>query len=137
MHVLDEPTNSTRSPKPELDENLLMHYGIKGMKWGFRRGSSKTGVSRARGGQIDRNDRHIKRMQNVVKGKGLLRDRVEYKLSTIAVGKKTTDRLYKVSIKDMQEQNHRLKSGKATVRDKLTVLMSTTPLDLVASNRPK
>lgn len=123
--------------KPPLDEDLLMHYGIKGMKWGVRRGSSKTGVSRARGAQIDRNARHIKRTEDVLKGKGLRRDKIAYKFDSLFLGKDTTKALYKVSIRDMQQQNSRLKSGKATVRDKLTVLMSTTPMDLVVSNRPK
>lgn len=123
--------------KPELDDDLLMHYGIRGMKWGVRRGSSKTGISRARGAMVDRNDRQIMRMKNTLAGKGLIRDKVEYKLNQIALGKSMTDRLMKVNIKELNDQNARLKKGKATFRDKLHVTFNTTPLDLVVSNRPK
>lgn len=123
--------------KPELNDALLMHYGIRGMKWGVRRGSSKTGISRARGAMVDRNDRHISRMKNVMAGKGLIRDRIDYKMQSVVLGKSMTDRLMKVSIKEMNEQNTRLKKGKATFRDKLTVTFTTTPIDFVLSNRPK
>lgn len=126
--------------KPELDDDLLMHFGIKGMKWGFRKGSSKTGVSRARGALIDRNERYIWRTQKALKGKqgnGLLRDRAGRKLDHIVLGKTFTDRLYKVNIKEMRDQNARLKSGKATLRDKLAVYGHVNPANMFVSNRPK
>lgn len=123
--------------KPELDNDLLMHFGIKGMKWGVRRGSSKTGVSRARGALIDRNQRHIKRTKDLLAGKGLLRDRVEYRMSRISVGKSMTDRLMKVGIKEMNDQNHRLKSGKVTFHDKLAVFGHANVANMLISNTPK
>lgn len=122
------------------DENIdaiLEHYGIRGMKWGVRRGSSKTGMSRARSAAVDRNDRAIRRIQDSQKGKGPLRFRIERKLNQIAIGESATKRLEKLTIAELRDQNVRLKSGKATVRDKLQVLMTTTPLDFVLSNRPK
>lgn len=122
------------------DENIdaiLEHYGIRGMKWGVRRGSSRTGVSRARGAAIDRNDRAIRRIQDSQKGKGPIRFRIERKLNQIAMGESATKRLENLTIAELRDQNARLKSGKATVRDKLQVLMTTTPLDFVLTNRPK
>lgn len=39
--------NIVGQDKPSLDE--LAHYGIKGMKWGIRRGAEKSGIGRIRG----------------------------------------------------------------------------------------
>lgn len=123
--------------KPELDENLLLHYGIKGMKWGRRRGKGVTGVGRARGAAIDRNDRTISRIKNAQKGAGLRRDRWAMAIDRKLLGKETAGRIATFQLKELNAQNARLKSGKVLFRDRLDVLMNTTPLDFVMSNRPK
>jgi hypothetical protein len=119
------------------DEELLIHYGIKGMKWGLRKGSAKTGISRSRGALIDRNDRQIRRIRDARRGKGRLLDRLELKLDQLALGKERSKISMEYKIKDMKAQNARLKSGKATVNDKLEIFATTTPINLLLSNRPK
>lgn len=123
----------------DTDEELLAHYGMKGMKWGKRQSKSVTGVSRAAGARIDRNDRMISRIQNVQKGgkKGLLRDRAAIGLDRAVLGKEFSNKNLKMQVSLMKTQNARLKRGKSTVRDKLQVAFSVTPLDFVLSNRPK
>lgn len=122
--------------KPDLDEQLLIHYGMKGMKWGVRAGSSTTGLSRARGSMIDRNDRIIARTRQAQRGKGRMRDRVALKIDKAILGERAARNYQNYRIKDMRDQNARLRSGKATVMDKLQALLSTTPVDLIVSVRP-
>lgn len=121
----------------DVDEELLAHYGIKGMKWGKRQSKSVTGVSRATGARIDRNDRMISRIQNVRKGKGLVRDRVGIGIDRAIIGKKLSDKYLNMQVSKMQSQNARLKRGKSTTLDRLQVRLSVTPIDFVMSNRPK
>lgn len=123
--------------KPDLDEALLIHYGIKGMKWGVRSGSKTTGVSRARGAAIDRNNRIIARTKEAQAGKGRLRDRLAVGIDNKLLGQRAAQNYRNYRIKDMQDQNKRLRTGKTTVSDKLQVLFTTTPLDLVVSVKPK
>lgn len=119
------------------DEELLIHYGIKGMKWGRRQSKSVTGISRTRGALIDRNDRMTARIKNARKGKGLLRDRVSLAIDRAVLGREFSKKNMDVQLSLMKTQNARLKSGRITVRDRLAVALTVSPLDLVVSNRPK
>lgn len=123
--------------KPELSDELLAHYGIKGMKWGRRRGSSVTGVSRFRGALMDRNAREISRVSKASKGQGRLVDRASYKARSAILGKRAAENYTKYRLKDLKDQNSRLKSGKTTVQDKLRVAMTTSMFDLMVSVKPK
>lgn len=123
--------------KPDLGEDLIVHYGIRGMKWGKRKGSSKTGVSRARGAMIDRNDRQIHTMRQMMRGKSGKINNLAYKLEVKLAGEKETKRHMQTRIANLQDQNARLKTGKATFMDKLEIFQTTRPLDLLVSNRPK
>lgn len=40
----------------EVDD-FLVHYGVKGMRWGVRKSRKKAGVGRASGAKLDRNAR--------------------------------------------------------------------------------
>lgn len=123
--------------KPPLNEDLLMHYGVAGMRWGYRRGSGTTGVSRARGAIIDRNDRLTMRIKEARVGKGRRRDRIGMAIDKKILGKEAAARYQKTLLTDMKEQNARMRSGKTTVSDKLEAVFSLTPLDLVLSVKPK
>jgi hypothetical protein len=132
----------------DYDEALLIHYGIRGMKWGHRKGKAETGISRARGARVDKNDRHIqllKDMRNSLGKKGVSGGKVANRLNTnvinglnrMTMGKTLTKKYYDVKIDKMQAHNARLKSGKLLVRDRIGLLMTTTPGSLVVSYRPK
>lgn len=139
MHVLDGPTSSTRSPKPDLNDDLLMHYGIRGMHWGVRRGKGTTGVSRARGALLDRNARDAKMLKDARAGKGHLLPRASAKLGKKMLGEKLWEENYQKHMSYVRKQNRRLKTGKLTVADKIdmTLNLYQHPLGVVVSGRPK
>ena len=123
--------------KPDLDEALLIHYGIKGMKWGLRKSKSVTGMNRRRSALVDRNDRFISRAENASRGKGLVRDRVNQTVNRLVLGKKLSGKIMNYRLDKRKAQNARLKRGEVTVRDRLTSNLRVTPIDMVLSNRPK
>ena len=137
----------TQAELTAMGEDFIEHFGVKGMHWGVRSGKSKTGVSRARGARIDRNDRHIalfKDMSNSVGKKGAggkvtgtAQRKIVNGINRATMGKNLTKKYYDVQIKRMESHNERLKSGKVTVRDRLGVALTTTPASLLVSYRPK
>lgn len=135
--------------KPPLDADLLVHYGIKGMKWGLRKSKAQTGVSRFRGARIDRNDRHLQRFKDAQKTLGVsgrsggkvsnkLDTNVTNGLNRMVMGRKLTNRYYDMRISRIENHNARLKSGNLYVRDRVGVLLQTyiSPGSLLVSYRP-
>jgi len=53
-----------------MDENVLSHYGVKGMRWGFSRGKSKADFKRQAKDAKERNKR-----KSVAKGRRTLSDK--------------------------------------------------------------
>jgi len=134
----DQRKSSLAAAKEELFMNdsseSLTHYGVKGMKWGVRDGKSKTGVSRFASAKVDQNKRTADMLTKARSGE-------KYKLN-VAIGKKLIgkeqwERNFQTSMRELNAQNERLLSGKATVADKLNTAMSVTPLELLVSVRPK
>lgn len=135
--------------KPPLDADLLVHYGIKGMRWGLRKSKRQTGVTRNRGARIDRNDRHLQRFKDAESALANTRrsgGKVSTKLDTnltngahrMLMGKRLTRRYYDMRIARIENHNARLKSGKLYLRDRVGLLMnlSISPGSLVVSYRP-
>lgn len=102
----------------------LAHYGVKGMKWGYRK--ARTGGLQRRSARLDR----------VASGKGGIRDNVAVLATTnpLAVA---ASRGYKNDVK-RRSNNHkaaveRLATGKAKVSDILKAYGTVTPVGLVRS----
>lgn len=126
--------------KPELNEELLMHYGIRGMKWGFRKGKSVTGVSRTRGMMLDRNARDTKMFKDASAGKGHRLPRASVAVGRKLLGKERYDRQLKKRISEMNKQSKRLKAGKLTVSDRIDMgvhLYRFSGVGLLVSHTPK
>lgn len=120
--------------KPELDEDLLMHFGVRGMHWGVRRGRKKTGLTRHRGATVDRNERLKYEARMTLAGK---RHKISGRMARKMMGEASFKRRINANIKELNAQNRRLKEGKVTVEDRLDMMMSVTPLSLVMTSRPK
>lgn len=135
MFLIDESAS-----KPALNNDLLMHYGIRGMHWGVRRGKKSTGVSRARGVLLDRNARDMKMLKDARAGKGHLLPRGAAKLGKKMLGEKLWEKNYQKHMSEVMKQNKRLKSGKLTVADKLDMsvhLYRFGGVGLLVSHKPK
>lgn len=123
--------------KPELNDELLMHYGMRGMKWGVRRGKSVTGVGRYRGALLDRNARDKKMLKDARKGKGALAPRAVNQLGKKLLGEKRWEKNFQKKMSEINKQNQRLKSGKLKVADRLDMTLTVSMFDLVVTHKPK
>lgn len=99
-----------------IDEEYIEHVGVKGMKWGFRKGSNETGVNPVVGAKMDINSRRIYRRQQRLDKTGYP---VSAALGRAFMGQERQKRLQKQKISSLRAQNKRLLSGKLTTMDKL------------------
>lgn len=106
-HMDLEPDDFIEGPDMTVGD-FIQHYGVMGMHWGIRKSRSETGISRARGAIIDRNER----TKHIIE----------------ANWKKQTAYL--------NAQNARMRSGKLRVRDRLDMIGSLSVSDLYISVRP-
>lgn len=120
--------------KPSLDEAMLIHYGVRGMKWGVRRGKGVTGVSRHRGALMDRNARVVMQRKKLMAG---TRHKHLVGLAKKMMGEDTYNRRMKASIKELNSQNDRIKKGKITFEDRLDAILNVPIGALVISRTPK
>lgn len=120
--------------KPPLDEALLIHYGIRGMKWGMRKGRGTTGLTRHRGALIDRNTRIAYQRKKLIAG---TRHKHLVGIAKKLVGEDTFNRRMKSSIKELNAQNDRLRKGKLTVEDRMDATFNVGIGALLVSKTPK
>lgn len=106
--------------KPPLDE--LVHYGVKGMKWG---------VKKARTGRLNV---RASRLERVADGKGSLRDKAVSLAGTSVYGAvKSRGSLKKEAArraKNLRGQERRLATGKAKTSDLIKAYGTTTVVGL-------
>lgn len=115
------------------EADYVEHFGVRGMHWGIRRGKSKTGVSRPRGALLDRNARNTRAINQALSGK---KYKVAVGIGRAFVGKEAHTRRLKNHLSEMRKQNARIKKGKLTVEDRLTLFGTISLADLVVSRRP-
>lgn len=120
--------------QPSLNEAMLIHYGMRGMKWGVRRGKGVTGVSRHRGALMDRNNRVVFQRKKLIAG---TRHKHLVGLAKKLVGEDTFNRRMKASIKELNSQNDRIKKGKITVEDRMDAILNVPLGALVISRTVK
>lgn len=114
--------------------NELAHFGTKGMTWGVRQGKKKTGFNRKQGAVLDRNARTADTLNKARSGEAHRR--------TVALGKKIIgenqwEKNFQTSMKNINAQNERVKSGKATLADKIDMTLNISALDRVISRTPR
>lgn len=115
------------------DVDFLEHYGVKGQKWGVRRSKKTTGVSRARGAMIDRNDRMLSEIKNARTGKKYKRT---VKVVRAIIGEEKQKRNWDTLSKDLRMQNKRVRAGELKAADRLQLFAQTPLMDLVITRRP-
>lgn len=111
-------------------DDYLEHYGVKGMKWGRRKGSLS---SRVREVGVEKKTKSIESRERVLSGKGSIRDKINAG-STLSVAKVLDNKGVKNAIaSDLARDKAtrtRLQTGKATFTDKFGVAMNVSILDL-------
>ena len=118
--------------KPSLEE-VLEHHGIKGMKWGVRRGGLR---SRVKGAADDQFQRRITTARAVASGNAKGRDRLRSTLSTVT-GFTQSKKLAATRVSKLEKRQQRVAAGEAKVGDILSVIGHTSITDLAVSRRDK
>lgn len=116
-------------PEKPASPRELMHYGVKGMKWGVRRGGLgkrwKDVISeegRAKQGRLER--------QNSGNTRGVVEKINRSAHIVVGGGKKRMQKRNAAEIQRIEQQRRRIAKGEATVRDMLSGLNSVSVLDL-------
>lgn len=117
---------STLMSQLDVDESVIEHHGVKGMKWGVRRGNLK---SRVRGAVKDNIHNRRASARAVAEGRARLSDH----LSTPGLinRRKNAAKL----VKDLDAREDRLRSGKGKVGDILSEIGRLGLSDLFLSYR--
>lgn len=118
----------------EVDE-FLAHYGVRGMKWGTRRGGLK---ERAKGAALDRNQQKtaiVKRALNRSKNGGNDEKIARAVGISMSLGRKRFEKRLNKQMNKLANEKARIESGNATVRDKLKAVGNLNITDLVVSRQ--
>lgn len=113
--------------------DFIQHYGVMGMHWGIRKSRSETGISRARGAIIDRNERSKHVIELASSGRKF---RGTAAVGRAFLGRERQQANWKMQTARLNAQNARMRSGRITVSDRLDMIGSLSVSDLYVSVRP-
>lgn len=104
--------------KPALDDDLLLHYGVVGMKWGHRKArATSSDIKRARRGLRAQNDKY-----------GQLEDRMTYgKNENKALNDKLTAQMKKMD-EDFKKDPRRVIATRLTRGEKVAAVILGGPI---------
>lgn len=114
-------------------ENFLTHYGVKGMRWGLRRGSLSSRVKSAR---LENNKAVTNHLERLRAGKDLTRvERAINVTNHMTMGKTLTNKYYDWQISGMKKETAKIEEGRLNVAQKLSVALSTPVISLAVERR--
>lgn len=111
-------------------DDYLEHYGVKGMRWGRRKGSLSSRVKQA---NIEKKTAAIGQRERVLSGNSSLKDKVGVAATLNLPGILRNKGVKNAIAKDLARDKaslSRLESGKATFLDKVDATMNVSVLDL-------
>ena len=127
-------------PKGMRPEDALIHFGVKGMQWGIRKGKSKTGVGRIRAASAQSLMDESRRRNTVANPKragfvtrrayGALRGS-QFNVPGAIVGGVRTASSQRTTARRQQAAAKRVLAGKTTASDLMRVLRNVTVADLI------
>jgi hypothetical protein len=126
MKILNDPD------KPTAEE--LAHYGIRGMKWGVRKGGLG---SRVRGALADHDQQNIARLTRMKEGRSIGPGEKLGRAATVVgnFGTKRANKDLSKQITKLEAQKKRAETGKLKARDILTFVGKVNLGDLIVSRQ--
>jgi hypothetical protein len=116
----------------EETDNFLEHYGVKGMKWGKRKGSLKDRVKSA---HLDLNQRKTAIVKRAANGNQTREEKVFTAPAKVLLGKKRFNKNMNKSLDELAKQKDRIEKGKTNLWDTLEAIQTISAFDLVVSRQ--
>lgn len=104
----------------EVTDDFLQHYGVQGMKWGKRNGSSKSGGGgTGKNGKVTSGDIHLARRAQVARARNLSAAESKYYAATTNKGRAKAEKMMDKLEKDFYNNPDAKISAKMTKSEKV------------------